>query len=174
MFHTTDRNRIEVFDFRSDVIVYDTQSGNVLTCPQLHSPLTFETFPSWSADGKSLYYCTADSVEIPADYDKVHYSLCRISFDESTGKFGEKPDTLYSAHVLGGSISFPRESPDGKWVMYTHHEYGNFSIWHKDADLYMVNLDEQSIYPFQNVHAYEQRSSLQCQSPSPRGRCAQR
>ncbi len=137
MFHTTDRNRIEVFDFRSDVIVYDTQSGNVLTCPQLHSPLTFETFPSWSADGKSLYYCTADSVEIPADYDKVHYSLCRISFDESTGKFGEKPDTLYSAHVLGGSISFPRESPDGKWVMYTHHEYGNFSIWHKDADLWM-------------------------------------
>ena len=137
MFHTTDINRIEVFDFRSDVIVYDTQSGEVLTCPQLHSPLAFETFPSWSSDGKSLYYCTADSVDIPAEYDKAHYSLCRISFDESTGKFGDKIDTLYNARVLGGSISFPRESPDGKWLMYTHHGYGNFSIWHKDADLWM-------------------------------------
>lgn len=141
MFHTTDRNRIEVFDYRSDIIVYDTESGDVLTTPLIHSPHAFETFPSWSADGKSLYYCSADSVEIPAAYDKVHYSLCRISFDEATGKFGGTVDTIYSAHRQGGSISFPRESPDGKWIMYTHHAYGNFSIWHKDADLWMQPID---------------------------------
>ena len=147
MFHTTDINRIEVFDYHSDIIVYDTQNGNVLTCPQLHSPLAFETFPSWSADGKYLYYCTADSVDIPADYDKVHYSLCRISFDAATGKFGDKPDTLYNARVQGGSISFPRESPDGKWILYTHHGYGNFSIWHKDADLWMQPTDTSNLTP---------------------------
>ena len=147
MFHTTDINRIEVFDFRSDVIVYDTQTGDVLTCPQIHSPLSFETFPSWSADGKSLYYCTADSVEIPADYDKAHYSLCRITFDASTGKFGDKVDTIYNVHIHGGSISFPRESPDGKWILYTHHEYGNFSIWHKGADLWMQPTNTQQTSP---------------------------
>ena len=147
MFHTTDINRIDVFDFHSDVIVYDTQTGEVLSCPQLHSPLVFETFPSWSADGKSLYYCAADSVEIPADYDKVHYSLCRISFDASTGKFGNTVDTIYNVHTLGGSISFPRESPDGKWILYTHHEYGNFSIWHKDADLWMQPTNTQHPTP---------------------------
>lgn len=144
MFHTTDINRIEVFDYRSDIIVYDTESGETLSCPLIHSPLAFETFPSWSADGKSLYYCSADSVEIPAAYDKAHYSLCRISFDETIGKFGDKVDTIYSARAHGGSISFPRESPDGKWIMYTHHEYGNFSIWHKGADLWMqsTNLED--------------------------------
>jgi Tol biopolymer transport system component len=157
MFHTTDRNRIEVFDFRSDVIVYDTQSGDILTCPQLHSSHAFETFPSWSADGKTLYYCSADSVEIPAEYDKVHYSLCRISFDESTGKFGEKIDTLYSARALGGSISFPRESPDGKWLMFTHHEYGNFSIWHKDADLWMQ--------PTTALHPVAENEIIKLESP---------
>lgn len=141
MFHTTDRNRIEVFDYRSDIIVYDTQTGETITCPQLHSPRAFETFPSWSADGKSLYYCTADSVEIPAEYDKVHYSLCRISFDENTHQFGNTVDTIYNARIKGGSISFPRESPDGKWIMYTHHAYGNFSIWHKDADLWLQATD---------------------------------
>ena len=157
MFHTTDINRIEVFDYRSDVIVYDTQSGEVLTCPQLHSPLAFETFPSWSSDGKSLYYCTADSVDIPAEYDKAHYSLCRISFDESTGKFGDKIDTLYNARILGGSISFPRESPDGKWLMYTHHGYGNFSIWHKDADLWMQ--------PTTALHPVAEKDIIKLESP---------
>lgn len=141
MFHTTDINRIEVFDYTSDVVVYDTETGETLTSPLLHSHSAFETFPSWSADGKTLYYCSADSVDVPADYDKVHYSLCRINFDESAGKFGDKVDTIYNARTHGGSISFPRESPDGKWLMYTHHGYGNFSIWHKDADLWMQSTD---------------------------------
>lgn len=140
-FHTVSRNRIEVFDFSSDVIVYDTETDETLTCPQLHSNTAFETFPSWSPDGKTLYFCSADSVNIPDEYDKVRYALCSIGFDASSKTFGEKVDTLYNSR----SVSFPRVSPDGRYLMFTLADYGNFSIWHKDADLYLLDLKDRTV-----------------------------
>jgi len=148
LFHTTDVNRIEVFDYSSDVIVYDVKSQEVITCPLLSSKDAFETFPSWSPDGKKLYFCSADSVLMPDDYDKLYYSLCSISFDPSSRTFGEKVDTLYHGGELikepgltqGGSVSFPRVSPNGKYLIFTRSEYGNFSIWHKKAELAMIKL----------------------------------
>jgi hypothetical protein len=32
-------------------------------------------------------------------------------------------------------------------LVFTLHGYGNFSIWHKDADLYIVNLATKQIEP---------------------------
>ena len=142
-FHTVSRNRIEVFDSSSDVIVYDTETEEVLTCPELHSPTRFETFPSWSPDGKTLYFCSADSVNMPDEYDKVRYALCSISFDAKSKTFGNRVDTLYNQR----SVSFPRVSPDSRYLLFTLADYGNFSIWHKDADLYLLNLSDNSVRP---------------------------
>lgn len=145
-FHSSDRNRIEVFDLASDVVIYDVERHEIFSCPALKSELAFETFPSFSPDGKTLYFCSADTLNVYSDYDKVQYSLCSISFDADVaatsvaGAFGTKVDTLYNARVSGGSISFPRVSPNGDYLMFTKSGYGNFSIWHKDADLYLLNL----------------------------------
>lgn len=145
-FHSSDRNRIEVFDLASDVVIYDVERHEIFSCPALKSELAFETFPSFSPDGKTLYFCSADSLNVYTDYDKVHYSLCSISFDaeaaesSSQAAFGTTVDTLYNARVEGQSISFPRVSPNGDYLMYTKASYGNFSIWHKDADLYLIDL----------------------------------
>jgi hypothetical protein len=148
IFHCTNRNRIEVFDSESDVMVYDIKQHNILTCPLLDSTKAFETFPTFSPDGKSLYFCSAYAVDsMPARFDQVHYSLCRIDFNPQTKTFGSKVDTLYNAVANGKSVSFPRVSPDGKYLVFTLHKYGNFSIWHKDADLYMVNLATRQITP---------------------------
>ena len=111
------------------------------------SDRAFETFPTFSPDGKTLYFCSADSLEIPAKYDKVRYSLCSVSFDENKRSFGNVVDTLYNARE-GKSVSFPRVSPDGKYLMFTLSAYGNFSIWHKDADLYLVRIDGLYTRPF--------------------------
>lgn len=138
-FHLNDRNRVEVFDVASDVVVYDVSKHEVFTAPALFSEDAFETFPSFSPDGKTLYFCTAAARPIPEEYSEVRYSLCSVGFDPDTRAFGEV-DTLYNASTRGGSVSFPRVSPDGKHLMYTLSGYGNFSIWHKDADLYMIDL----------------------------------
>ena len=55
-------------------------------------------------------------------------------------------------------------SPDGKYLLYTLSGYGNFSIWHKDADLYMIDLSTLQSYPLEaansdDVESYHSWSS---------------
>ncbi len=164
-FHMNDPNRIEVYDLSSDVVVYDTEKHEIVTSRLLYGSDVFETFPTFSPDGKTLYFCSAEYVlDMPITYDEVHYSLCSISFDPDSRRFGTQVDTLYNARAEGRSISFPRVSPDGKYLMYTLSDYGGFSIWHKDADLYMINLSTGNHYPLkpansENVESYHSWSS---------------
>mgnify|MGYP006867309279 FL=1 len=72
---------------------------------------------------------------MPEKYDEIRYSLCCIDFNPDNGTFGERVDTLINAEDLKKSVSFPRPSYDGKYIMFTLSDYGNFSIWHKEADL---------------------------------------
>jgi Tol biopolymer transport system component len=51
------------------------------------------------------------------------------------------------------SVSLPRVSPDGKFLLYTLSSYGNFFIWHKDADLYMINLETGEHYPLHEANS---------------------
>ena len=80
-FHQNDRNRIEVFDFSSDVVVYDLERDAVLTDSLLMKQTAFETFPAFSPDGKKLYFCSAEAKTLPYEFDQVKYSLCSIDFD---------------------------------------------------------------------------------------------
>ena len=152
-FHAADHNRIEVFDAASDVVVMDTEKMEVFSNPELMRDDAFETFPTFSPDGKSLYFCSAPAVDpMPDGYKNVHYNLCRVDFDPVTGTVGSRIDTLFHA-ADSSSASFPRISPDGKTLVFTKHGYGNFSIWHKDADLYAVDLESGSIRPLSEVNA---------------------
>ena len=158
-FHTTDANRVEVFDFASDVVVYDVNRHEIITSPLLFSDSIFETFPTFSPDGKTLFFCSADTFLMPDEFDKVKYSLCSISFDPDNRRFGTRVDTLYQAKARGGkSASFPRVSPDGKFLMFTLSSYGNFSIWHKDADLYMIDLQSKKIIPLDVLNSKDVES----------------
>ena len=158
MFHTTDRNRIEVMDFASDVVVYDVEQHTILKSSLLSTPEAFETFPTFSPDGRTLYFCSADSVSMPGNYDRVHYSLCSIGFDPDSRSFANRIDTLYNVRREGGSVSFPRVSPDGRFLMFTRSHYGNFSIWHREADLYLADLTDGSIRPLDSLNSHEVES----------------
>ena len=158
-FHTTDPNRIEVFDVASDVVVYDVNRHEIITSPLLCSDNVFETFPTFSPDGKTMFFCSADTCMMPDEYDKVKYSLCSISFDPENRRFGTRVDTLYNAKARGGkSVSFPRVSPDGKFLMFTLSSYGNFSIWRKDADLYMIDLQNRTTTPLDTLNSRDVES----------------
>lgn len=145
MFHTTDPNRIEVMDSESDVVVYDTDSHEILLSPYLTSKAALETFPTFSPDGRRLYFCTADTVEMPAAYDKVRYNICSVAFDPASRSFGDRVDTIFNAAAIGKSAVMPRVSPDGRMLMFTMSDYGNFPIWHREADLYMLDLSSGDV-----------------------------
>jgi hypothetical protein len=147
LFHTKDPKRIEVYDEASDVVVYDVEKHEIISTPILSTEGGFETFPTFSPDGKWLYFCVSKAVEMPNNYAQARYSLCRTSFNPETRQFGEAIDTLYSAEKQGGSVSFPRVSPNGEYLVFTLSNYGQFSIWHKEADLYCLNLQTNHLKP---------------------------
>ncbi len=138
-YHSDDR--VEVFDTESDVFVYDMENNEVFGSALLSSPLAYETFPTFSPDGKSLYYCTANAVDSVAYHiEELKYSLCRVDFDADKKTIGAKADTLFNANTIGKSVSHPRISPDGRWMVVCLTEYGNFPVNHKDADLYIIDM----------------------------------
>lgn len=159
VFHTSDKNRIEVCDDESDIIVYDIYKNEAFSSPLIKTARNLETFPAFSADGRTLYFCSAELPNsLPEQYKDVHYSLLSIPFNPETGSFGEKIDTLYDAKANGKSVSFPRPSPDGTKLVATLASYGNFSIWHKDADLVMFDLEVDSCRMLDNANSNDVES----------------
>jgi len=140
--------RVEVFDFESDVVIYDVEAQTILTTPFIFSKDAFETFPTFSADGRTLYFCSGAACAVPDSIQNLRYSLCSISFDPGNKTFGNWVDTLLNAETERLSVSFPRVSPDGKYLLCTVSSYGTFPIWHKDADLYLIDLEKnEGSYP---------------------------
>lgn len=157
-FHNNDKNRIEVYDKSSDVVVYDSEKHEVVTAPQLIGNDAFETFPTFSADGKRMFFCTAQAVKMPEDMKKAKYSLCAIDFNPETRSFGNYVDTLFNSRITHQSVSFPRVSPNGRFLAFTVSDYGNFSIWHKEADLYMADLNNGRVYELADANSEDVES----------------
>lgn len=149
-FHVVKDERIEVFDQESDLQILDTETNELVLSPSVMRTDSWETYPTFSPDGKTLYFCTAEPKDYPQDFKEVKYRLCKASFDSKTGKIGEQIDTLINN---GKSITFPRISPDGKWLMYTQSDYGCFPIWHKEADLYLLNLATGKSHAIKEVNS---------------------
>ena len=149
-FHSDPSKRLEVYDATSNVFVADMEQQRIISSPLLSDSLKFETFPTFSPDGKYIYYCTADSVSLPTDIKSLQYRLVRIPFDETSGTIGTQVDTLSTSE---SSVCHPRISPDGRFLLYTVADYGTFPIWHPEADLQMMNLETGAIDSLQIVNS---------------------
>lgn len=158
-FYANHRNRIEVYDTRSDVVVYDTRTGIAHTAPYLSDPAVWETFPAFSADGKTIYWSAADTVAspYPIHYDQAHFSIMRADFDPETCTFSEKCDTFLNAGTTT-SFAYPRESPDGRWMVYNKFDYGYFPINHKEGDLYLRDMLTGESRPMTEVNSPDAES----------------
>ena len=139
---TSDKTKLdEVVDKASDIVVYNVKTNTLTTSPYI-STKDRENIPAWSPDGKWLYYITApeNKKTIESWYD-VKYSLMRIPYDVENNEWGI-PDTVLSSKKTGLSITFPRISPDGKYVMFCMIDHGYFSIYDVKSDLYILDLEK--------------------------------
>lgn len=139
-FHALGSKRLEVYDTGSDLAVADFEQNRMILSPLTRQKKVLETFPSFSADGKWIYYCSAPLNALPDSIKELRYSLCRIGFDAEKGRWGEQADTLWNARKQKGSVCFPKASPDGRFLLFTIADYGTFPIWHQETDLYMLDL----------------------------------
>ena len=158
-FHTNDRNKVEVQDAASDLILYEPEEDRISIVTNDSTEL--ETFPYWHPDGKSLWYVSAHvpamTSEQMTEYQNEHfedfkYDLYRRPFDVATRTFGAA-DTVFRASEFDSSVTLPRPSPDGRYLLFTMGRFGTFHIWHKDSDLYLMDLASGEIRPLEEVNS---------------------
>ena len=155
-FHAVNAHKMEVFDHASDLVIYDVQQKRILSAASLLSPDSYETFPAFSPDGKRLFFCSAPALEMPAGYDQIRYHLCAVDFDAEAGSLSATVDTL--VYAVNSSCSFPRISPDGRFLMYTETAYGQFPIWHTDAELRLLDLSANRFVDISSVNSEDTES----------------
>ena len=156
-FFTGTGQRIEVYHKFRNVEVLDTRTNELILSPLLQTD-DLEIFPAFSADGKWLYYSTSTPCRVPAEYDKVKCSLCRIAFDANKGQFGERVDTLLNGPATDKSYVLARPSYDGRWLMYCVSSRGNFPVSQDDADLWLMDMKTGQSRELKEVN------SKQCES----------
>lgn len=144
---------LEVYDLESDLQIYDIRNNCLICSPSIKSKDNWENYPAFSPDGRSLYFCTCPAVTIPGELEKTKYNLCRVSFDSETGTIGNDIDTIVNAAAIGKDIAFPRPSYDGKYLMYTLFDRTGFPIWHKESDLWLVNLQSGETFPCEGANS---------------------
>lgn len=150
-FHTSNPNKLEVYDLASDLILYDVETDSVSIVS--NDSTLLEVYPTWSPDGKYLYYSKSVPLpeelldkdrenEIGAYYRRIQYNLYRRSFDVTSHRFGDE-ELVYDAASNDRSVSLPRISPDGRYLLFAQGQYGCFHIWHQDADIVCMPLDQE-------------------------------
>ena len=147
-FHTAHPNKIEVYDEASDLILYDVVTDSVIVIS--NDPDLLEVYPTWSPDGKYLYYCKSAPLpeelrdkDIQSTFQKVQYNIYRRSFDVASHGFGEE-ELVYDAVSADKSATLPRISPDGHYLLFARGQYGCFHVRHSDGEIVCLPLDEQT------------------------------
>jgi len=151
-FHSFKNKRLEVYDRASNLVVIDFDTNKAFSQPFLSDTANYETFPVFSVDGKWIYYCSAPAKPVPDSIRALRYSILKIAFNPDSATIGTKSDTVWNANKHNASACHLKTSPDGKYLLYTISDYGTFPIWHREADLQMLNLETQEINKLTNVN----------------------
>ena len=164
-FHTVHPNKVEVYDEESDIIAYDVEADKVTNIE--NSDTEFEVFPAWAPDGNTLYYCSAHfehqdttttkAKEVQRRYRELKYCIYRKTFNPDTRQFGSR-ELVFDAAARDSSATFPRISPNGRFLLFTMGHYGYFHIWHHDADLWIMDLTRGTVRPFTEVNSPDTES----------------
>ena len=94
----------------------------------------------------------SDDVEVFREHDERFWLGVSLSFDERTQQFGT-PQLEVDCNALGKSATVPRVSPDGRYLLFTLGDYGQFHIWHKSADLYVKDLKTGQVRPLTEANS---------------------
>lgn len=138
-FMARSRDKIEGYDLRGDIIIYDVEQNKIHWDERFTNDSTLESFPTFSPDGNRLYFVSATPVDMPMEYDNLKYSILCVAFDPNTAELGAV-DTVWSAFDRQVSAIIPRISADGRYLMYSTSPTGALNLYHNDSDLGMIDL----------------------------------
>ncbi len=124
---------------------YSKATGMLQPLPGADDPRYVHTDAVWSPDGSYLVFARAEAKDAypqgsklaesanDANETPVQYDLYRIPFD---GGKGGPPVRIAGASGNGMSNSFPKVSPDGRWIVFVQARNGQ--LMRPDGQLYIV------------------------------------
>jgi tetratricopeptide (TPR) repeat protein len=141
---------------RGILAYYDTESKEIDALPGADDTEYVHVDPVWTPDGKEIVFArgkardaflegvplatyAGDPNETPMQYD-----LMRMPFN---GGRGGEPRPIAGASSNGMSNSFPKVSPDGKWIVFVKCKNGQLmrpdsKLWIVPA-MFLTHIDEQ-------------------------------
>jgi len=123
---------------------YSRATGTLRELPGAEDPRYVQMGGVWSPDGSYLVFARAEArdpnpqgvralfANDPNEL-QIRYDLYRIAFN---GGQGGKPEPIAGASANGMSNSFPKISPDGKWIVFVKARNG--LLMRPDSELWIV------------------------------------
>ena len=147
---------------------YDRTTGERHPLPGADDPNYVQANGVWSPDGRYIVFIRAKAQE-PYPSGKaiathsndpneiqIRYDIYRVPFND--GK-GGKAEPITGASNNGMSNSFPKVSPDGKWIVFV--EAQNALLMRPDGQLYIVPAEggtarrmRANMYPMNSWHSW--------------------
>ena len=124
---------------------YDRATGERHPLPGADDPQFVQTNGVWSPDGKYVVFARAKAIDpYPANVKmaayandpneaQIQYDLYRVGFN---GGKGGTAEPIAGASQNGMSNSFPKVSPDGRWIVFVQCRNGQ--VMRPDSQLYIV------------------------------------
>ncbi len=129
---------------RAILAIYDREAKTIKALPGADDPRFVHCNAVWAPDGKSLVFLRAQAVDnklkgpppVRANDPnelQIRYDLYRMPFNEGRGGTAEP---LPGGSANGRSNSFPKISPDGRWLVWV--EAANGLLMRPDSELYIM------------------------------------
>jgi Flp pilus assembly protein TadD len=156
------------FPTRGILYWYDRATGQRHSLPGADNPAYVQTNGVWSPDGKYVVFARAEALEpYPLGREmathandpneiQIQYDLYRVPFNDGRGG---KPEPIAGASANGMSNSFPKVSPDGRWIVFV--EARNGQVMRPDSQLYIVPAEggrarrlNANMFPMNSWHSW--------------------
>ena len=130
---------------RGILVWYDRANGKAQPLPGADDPRYAQTDGVWSPDSKTIVFARAGAQDpyvpgVPmaafandSNETQIQYDLYRIPFNDGRGG---TPEPIAGASRNGVSNTFPKISPDGRWIVFVQCRNGQ--LMRPDSQLYIV------------------------------------